>query len=118
MNSLMKKHFVNPQNMGKIKNPTHFVKYKSGFCGDTIELYVLVENDVVVDVKYHVFGCYAIISAASILSEWAIGKAVDEVKSVKLQDVVTLMGGDVDPEKYNCVSVAVKAFTTFIDNPK
>ena len=44
MNDLMKKHFANPKNMGKIKKPTHFVKYKSGFCGDTIELYVLVEN--------------------------------------------------------------------------
>lgn len=117
MNDLMKKHFVNPQNMGKIKKATHMLKHKSGFCGDTIELYALIENNVVVDVKYNVFGCYAAITAASIISEWAIGKPVTELETLSLDDVLTMMGGDVEPEKFNCVSVAVYTFNNIMNNP-
>ena len=117
MNDLMKKHFVNPQNMGRLKKATHMIKYKSGFCGDTIELYAQIENDVVIDVKYNVFGCYAAITSASIVSEWAMGKSVSELQSLSLEHVVEMMGGDVEPEKFNCVSVAVYTFNNIANNP-
>ncbi len=118
MNDLMKKHFVNPKNLGRLKNATHTIKYKSGFCGDTVELYAQIDNGIVVDVKYNVFGCYAAITAASILSEWAIGKTVDVINNLTLEDAIALMGGDVEPEKFNCVSVAVYTFNNISKNPK
>lgn len=116
MNDLLKKHFTNPQNMGKIKKPTHSIKHKSGFCGDTIELFVMVEDGIVTNVKYNVFGCYAAITSASIVSEWAIGKTVDEVESLTLDNVLEMMGGDVEQEKHNCVNVTVHAFTNIFKN--
>lgn len=111
MNDTLKKHFMNPVNMGKIKNPTHCSKCKSGFCGDTIELYAIVDNTgIVTDVRYNVFGCYAVIATASILSEWAIGKPLDIVRQVEYGTLVELIGERPEEEKENCINVAVKAF--------
>lgn len=111
MNKLFKKHFMSPQNMGKIKKPSLQSKCKSGFCGDTIELFVVIdENNIIKDVKYNVFGCYAIIAAASILSEWSLGKPLDLVKNIDMRTIETIIGGRCDEGKENCVMVAIKAF--------
>jgi nitrogen fixation NifU-like protein len=110
MNDLLKYHFINPQNKGKVKKPTNSSKNVSGFCGDRIEITAMVEDGIVVDLKYKAFGCYAILTAASILSEWAIGKPLAEVKDITLRQTLELMGGDLDEEKENCVFVAVEAY--------
>ena len=109
MNDLLKYHFINPQNKGKIKKPTNSSKCVSGFCGDRIEITANVEDNIVVELKYHAFGCYAILTAASILSEWAIGKTLDEVKSITLDMALDMMGNNLEDGKENCVMVAITA---------
>jgi nitrogen fixation NifU-like protein len=109
MNDLMKKHFLKPMNLKKPKFYTHTLKNKSGFCGDTIELYVNVKDSIVTDIGYNVFGCYAIIAAASILSEWAMGKSTSEVSTLSFEKALNIIG-EVESEKHNCVNVVVTAF--------
>ena len=55
MNDIVRSHFVNPKNIGKIKKPTNTSKYKSGFCGDTVEVYAIIEDSVITDIKYNYF---------------------------------------------------------------
>ena len=110
MNDLLKYHFINPQNKGKIKKPTNSSRNVSGFCGDRIEITANVDQGIVTELKYKAFGCYAILTAASLISEWAIGKTLDEVKNINLTMALELMGGDLEEEKHNCVLVAVEAY--------
>ena len=111
MNEIIRQHFTNPQNMGKLKHATHISKCKSGFCGDTIELFAIVDHHgIVLDVKYNVFGCYAIIAAASALSEWAKGKSIHTINTISSETALQLLGNEIDPEKENCINVATKAF--------
>ena len=109
MNNIMRTHFINPQNIGKIKKPTHTAKCKSGFCGDMVEVYAIVEDDIVKELKYNVFGCHAVIATASILSEWAKDKSLTEIKNLTYESVVEMLG-DVESEKENCVKTAMQAF--------
>ena len=44
------------------------------------------------------------------MSEWAIGKSIDEVKNIKKQTLEELLGGGCDDGKENCVMVAINAF--------
>lgn len=108
MNDLLKYHFINPQNKGKIKKPTNSSKCVSGFCGDRIEITANVENGVIVELKYNAFGCYAILTAASILSEWALNKTLEEVRAITLDTALKMMG-QLEEGKENCVMVAVTA---------
>lgn len=110
MNELFKTHFLNPHNMGKIKKATHYSHCASGFCGDTIDFFAVVDDDNnIIDLKYNAFGCYALIASASILSQWAIGKNVDLVKSTDAETLYNILGNEVDDDKINCVEVVITA---------
>lgn len=105
----IKQHFMNPMNMGKLKKYTNSSKFKSGFCGDTIEIYARIEHNIVKELKYQVFGCYALISGASIISDWAINKTITEVKNITLDKALDIMNHKIDKSKYNCIDVVVNA---------
>jgi NifU-like protein involved in Fe-S cluster formation len=109
VNDIVRSHFVNPKNIGKIKKPTNTSKYKSGFCGDTVEVYAIIEDSVITDIKYNVFGCYAAIAASSIISEKIKGCNIDTLTNMTCEDVEQMMGG-VEEEKINCVNTALTAF--------
>lgn len=112
MNNTMKKHFINPQNMGQIKKPTHTSKKKSGFCGDTVEVYAVINDGKIESLKYNVFGCYAVIAASSIISEWAQNKTLDELKALTFDDTLVILGGELEEGKDTCVKTALEAFTS------
>ena len=115
MTPIVKQHFMNPQNIGNVKKPTHQGKAKSGFCGDTVEITARVDNyGIVTDLKYNVFGCYAVIATSSILSEWAIGKHIGELHELEYDDVVEMIGGAVEDGKENCVRTAMEAFKSLV----
>lgn len=110
VNDIVKAHFINPKNIGRIKKPTNTNKYKSGFCGDTVEVYAIVENNIVQEIKYNVFGCHAVIAASSVISEWAKDKSIDELRNLKYETVISMLGGEIEEEKINCVKTAITAF--------
>lgn len=116
MSEVIRSHFMAPKNIGKIKNATHTGSAKSGFCGDTIAVSALVENGVVKDAKYNVFGCHVAIATASVLSEWVRGKTTEQVASLTYNDTEELLGGEIEQGKEECVKTALRAFhDTFED---
>jgi len=50
-------HFRNPRNVGEIKNPDGIGHVGNPICGDIMELYIKVKDEVIVDVKFKTFGC-------------------------------------------------------------
>jgi len=101
-------HFRNPRNVGVIENPTVSVRVGSVACGDIIKMYMLIENDVIKDVKYQSYGCAANIATASITSELIIGKKVDDVRNFKFDDIIKALGG-LPRTKYHCAVLADQA---------
>lgn len=111
---ILKQHFMNPQNIGTIKGCTCTSKQKSGFCGDTIEAYINIEDGIVKDVKYQACGCWALIGSASIYSEYLKGKSIEELKKSTDNDFISLLG-PIPAEKDNCVRVSLSAFRNAIE---
>lgn len=110
MNDIVRLNFLNPKNLGKIKKPTNTNKYKSGFCGDTVEVYAVVEDGVIKEIKYNVFGCHAVIAASSVISEWAKNKTIDELRALSYDEVIAMLGNGIEDEKIACVNAAITAF--------
>ena len=50
-------HFRNPRNVGVMENPSGVGKVGNVVCGDIMELFIKVENDIIVDAKFRTFGC-------------------------------------------------------------
>ena len=51
-------HFMNPHNVGVIENPSGYGKVGNPSCGDIMEIFIKVENDIITDVKFRTFGTH------------------------------------------------------------
>ncbi len=86
-------HFQNPRNVGSIEDASAVGEAGNPADGDTIRLYLRIEEDTIVDAKVKVFGCPTAIAAASALTELIIGKSVEQALAVRNEDVSNALGG-------------------------
>ena len=58
-------HFANPHNVGEIPDANGVGEVGNPKCGDIMRMYLKIENNVIVDVKFLTFGCGAAIATSS-----------------------------------------------------
>jgi nitrogen fixation NifU-like protein len=107
--------FRNPKNMGEIENPDGIGRVGNPKCGDLMELYIKVENEIITDVKFKTFGCAAAIATSSMVTEMAIGKTLDEALEITRQDVADELQG-LPPIKMHCSNLAADALHAAIED--
>ena len=73
-------HYKNPRNKTKLTNFTNETLSHNPFCGDEIELQLLIENGVISNVSVDGRGCAISQSSGSLLSETILGKTIDQAK--------------------------------------
>ena len=66
-------HFSNPRNVGEIENPDGVGEVGNPKCGDIMKIYLKIENDIIVDVKFKTFGCGSAIASSSMSTEMIKG---------------------------------------------
>jgi nitrogen fixation NifU-like protein len=86
-------HFTNPRNVGSIEDATCVGNAGNPADGDTIRLYLRIEEERITDAKVKVFGCPTAVAAASVLTELIIGKSVEEALTLRNRDVSEALGG-------------------------
>ena len=80
---LIMEHYTNPLNRGVIDDPKYIkVKSKAETCIDDIDLYVLIEDDIIKDIHFEGEACAISTSATSIMTKLLKGKTVSEVKEL------------------------------------
>jgi len=75
-------HNKNPRNFGVLENATHKAVGHNPLCGDHIELYLNVENNIIKDVKFKGVGCAISKASASIMTTVLKGKKLEEVRQM------------------------------------
>jgi nitrogen fixation NifU-like protein len=110
---LVMEHFRNPRNVGELDDADVVVQHGDPTCGDVLLLFLKINDDVVTNVKFRIFGCGAAIATSSIASELALGKSLDEVLKLTDQDIAAALGG-LPEEKTHCSILAVTALHTGI----
>jgi nitrogen fixation protein NifU and related proteins len=86
-------HFKNPRNVGIIENPDGIGEIGDPDCGDFMMVFIRIQDDIVTDVKYQIRGCPASIACASVMTELAIGKDLDEAIMITDTDIVEALDG-------------------------
>lgn len=92
-NEKVLEHFFTPRNIGEIKDADGMATVGDPNCGDFIKVWVNVNDDIIKDFKYKVFGCGAAIATSSAVSEMVIGKPISEAIEYTDDDVVAFLGG-------------------------
>jgi nitrogen fixation NifU-like protein len=108
-------HFKNPRNVGEIENPDGMGHVGNAVCGDVMELYIRVEDGIIVDAKFKTFGCGAAIATSSMVTELVKGKKVEEALKISNRAVAEALGG-LPSIKMHCSVLAEEALKSAIDD--
>jgi nitrogen fixation NifU-like protein len=106
-------HFNHPRNIGVIEDANVVVRAGDPSCGDGLLIFLKIAEERIVDYKYKVFGCGAAIATASIASELAWGKTLDEVLLITPVTIATALDG-LPSNKMHCSNLAAGALHTAI----
>ncbi|HID12047.1 MAG TPA: Fe-S cluster assembly scaffold protein NifU [Candidatus Latescibacteria bacterium] len=108
-------HFRNPRNVGVIEDPDGIGRVGNPVCGDIMELYIKVEDGVIVDAKFRTFGCGAAIATSSMVTEMVKGKTLEEALKISNRAVAEALGG-LPPIKMHCSVLAEEALKSAIED--
>jgi nitrogen fixation NifU-like protein len=107
-NQIVMEHFTHPRNMGEMENADGVGEAQNPVCGDTMRLFIKVEDNRIIDAKSLTFGCGAAIASSSITTELIKGKTLEEVLTISNQMVAEALGG-LPPTKIHCSVLAERA---------
>ena len=110
-------HFMNPKNVGTIENPDGYGKVGNPVCGDLMEMFISVKDDIISDIKFRTFGCGSAIATSSMVTEMAKGMNIDEAMKITRNDVANELDG-LPPKKMHCSNLAADALREAIKDYK
>jgi len=107
-NPIIIDHFHHPRNMGEMEKPDGIGEAQNPVCGDTMRLFIKLEENRIIDAKFLTFGCAAAIASSSITTEIIKGKTLDEALMISNEMVSEALGG-LPPTKIHCSVLAEQA---------
>ncbi|MDD3846206.1 MAG: iron-sulfur cluster assembly scaffold protein [Syntrophorhabdaceae bacterium] len=108
-------HSKNPRNQGSMTDPDGI-----GGIGDPsrevyLRVFIRVKENVITDIKYEIKDCSTSLACASIMTELAIGKNLDEAVMIEGENIANALGGLPENEIY-CSNRAATALQEAIIN--
>ena len=102
--------WLNPKNMGEMEGPQGYGKV-TGPCGDTVKIFLRVDNDKIIDARFITDGCATTIAAGSMACELAIGKSFKEALKITKEVILEQLGG-LPEESTHCALLASNTLRT------
>lgn len=100
-------YYLEKKYMGFIENADQVFE-KIGSCGDTMKIYIKVDdNQIIEDVRYEITGCAGAISAAMAAVDLVKGKTLEQAMAISDGDVFNALQ-NIPEKKHHCIQLAVK----------
>ena len=107
-------YYVRKLNVGIIEG-AEAAESHMGFCGDSMKVYLKVEDGVIRNAKFQAIGCAGAFASGSALTEMVRGKTLKEAEKITEQDVKKDLG-DLPGAKIHCARLAVDALRKTIES--
>ena len=106
-------YYLHKVNVGRIENPSVHLAY-TGPCGDTVEIYLKIESNVIRDAKFQAIGCAGAFSSGSALIEMVNGKTLEEAEKITEEDIINFLEGIPKP-KIHCTCLVKRTLQKVIE---
>ena len=110
-------HFLNPRNVGEIKDADGIGEVGNPVCGDIMRMYIKVKDNVITDIKFLTYGCGAAVATSSMVTEMVKGKTLEEALEISNKQVAEALDG-LPPIKMHCSVLAEEGIKAAIDDYK
>ena len=104
-------HFRNPHNSGRLENPTFSHKELNPLCGDLITMDIKLSNNKIEEVKFYGSGCAISQASASMLTDSIKNKSVEDLKNIKREDILNMLGIPIGIVRMKCALLSLKTLS-------
>ncbi len=101
------KYYMEKPNMRAMPDADQVSEF-IGSCGDTMKIFLKIDNDIITDASYQVLGCPGAISAAMAAVDLIKGKDLDHANALNDGDIFKTLV-EIPVKKHHCIQLAVKA---------
>ena len=108
------KHALFPRNHGPMEYPDGHARV-TGPCGDTIEIFLRVQNGKISEASFLTDGCTTSIASASMAVELAMGKDVHDAQQTSKEDILNALEG-LPKESEHCALLASNSLRAAISD--
>ena len=114
-NQTVMEHFLNPRNLGDLKDADGVGEVGAAACGDIMKISLKIEEGRITDARFKTFGCGSAIASSSMATELIKGRTIEEALKFNNQEVVKALGG-LPPVKIHCSVLAEEALKAALDD--
>ena len=107
-------HALNPRNLGVTQDADSLAEV-TGSCGDTMKIWIRVNNDAIADATFMTDGCGTAIASGSMVTEMAKDKSISQAQKINQQGVLDALGG-LPLESEHCALLAADTLKAAIKN--
>src|SRR5215208_2127119 len=108
-NPLVIEHLVRPRNVGELEAPSGVGESGDAACGDVARFSIRIEENLLTEVRYKVYGCTACIAAGSALSEVVRSRPLLEAARVSKTYLKNSLGGALPAGKEHALTLVLDA---------
>ena len=108
-------HFMQPHNVGYMEDADAVGISGEPGCGDSLAIFIKVQDQVIIEISFLVFGCVAAVASSSMTTELAKGKTLEEAAKITDADIVTALDG-LPEHKLHCSVLGASALQNAIAN--
>ena len=106
--------FLNPRNLGKMDAADSHGKVR-GSCGDTMEIFLKIKNDKIVDAKFITDGCGPSIVCGGTATELVKGQCTTHAFKINAEKILDELGGLPEADQH-CAKLAADTLQDAIFN--
>ncbi len=101
-------NYENPRNYGVIEDPSARARLENLSCGDSIEVFLKIQDEKIEDIKFSGEGCSVAVASMSVLSEFVKNKTIDDILKINLEKIVELLGVELTLSRLKCAGLGLE----------
>jgi len=107
--------YQDPSHRGQLTDPSISLDKQHVFCGDSLHLFLRIQDDVIVDAKFDGELCFVSLVSAELLLEELIGQPLTVARQIDQPRLLEILGLNLSTSRIACATLILHALQEALD---